>query len=190
MFAMIICHSNQIRKVLAMRRTILLSTILTIALALPALGQSIYGDSTKSLMQHHDMSGMMGTPTIDSTVQGLHLKVWVMKQEQHKEMMQVGAEDTMRQMGINTTTKDSMMAGTHHIRIELTDNATGKEIANASTRILVVSPSKKTSSVDLKSMMNHFGGVLTLDEKGEYKFTVNVSVNGVSTSEQFQYAVK
>jgi hypothetical protein len=39
-------------------------------------------------------------------------------------------------------------------------------------------------------MMSHFGGALTLDEKGEYRFTVDVNVGGVSKTTQFQYAVK
>ena len=33
--------------------------------------------------------------------------------------------------------------------------------------------------------MSHFGGGLTLDEKGEYQFTVSVNVDGVSKTTQF-----
>jgi hypothetical protein len=93
-------------------------------------------------------------------------------------------------MGMNKATMDSMMAGTHHIMLDVPDAAIGKEIANASAKVLIVSPSKKNSSVDLKPMMSHFGGALTLDEKGKYQFTVSVNVNGVSKSKEFQYVVK
>jgi hypothetical protein len=93
-------------------------------------------------------------------------------------------------MGMNMAMMDSMMAGTHHIMLVVTDAVNGKEIADASARVLFVSPSKKNSSVDLKLMMSHFGGALTLDEKGDYRFTVNVDVNGISRTKEFQYAVK
>jgi hypothetical protein len=39
-------------------------------------------------------------------------------------------------------------------------------------------------------MMSHFDSALTLDEKGEYRFTVNVNLGGVTKTTQFQYAVK
>ena len=82
------------------------------------------------------------------------------------------------------------MAGTHCIILNITDASGGKEIANASAKVTIVSPSKKSSSVDLMPMMNHFGDGLTLDEKGEYLLTVSVNVGGVSKTTQFQYAVK
>jgi hypothetical protein len=93
-------------------------------------------------------------------------------------------------MKMDKATKEAMMAGTHHIMLDVTDAASGKEIANASANVLIVSPSKKNSSVDLLPMMNHFGLGLTLDEDGEYQFTVNVNVDGVSKTTQFQYTVK
>jgi hypothetical protein len=39
-------------------------------------------------------------------------------------------------------------------------------------------------------MMSHFGDGVTLDEKGEYQFTLSVNVGGVSKTTQFQYTVK
>ena len=38
--------------------------------------------------------------------------------------------------------------------------------------------------------MSHFGSGLTLDERGQYKFTVNVNVGGITKTTKFQYAVK
>ena len=85
---------------------------------------------------------------------------------------------------------DSTTASTHYLVLNVTEIASGKDIAGASARLLIESPSKKTSSVELKSMMEHFGSALTLDEKGEYRFTVNVSFGGATKTTQFQYAVK
>jgi hypothetical protein len=199
---------------------VFLSAVLTIALNLPMFGQETHPDTTTSNRKHHDMSSMMGKPTADATVGGLHMKVWLMTQKQHKGMMKdkkgrmmmhgekqgemggMGMKDTsmgmdkdmmgMKHEGMemDKATKDAMMAGTHHIGLDVTDAAKGTEIANASVNLLIESPSKKTSSVDLKPMMSHFGSGLTLDEKGQYNFTVNVNVGGVTKLTKFQYTVK
>ena len=184
----------------------LLSTVLTVALTLPLLGQHNHGDMPRTDKKKHDMSSMMGKPTVDETVEGLHMKVWLMTQKQHKKMMKgkmgqmmmhsekegpmgrMGMKDTC--MGMNRAMMDSMMAGTHHIILEVTDAALGKEIDNASAKVLIVSPSKYTATVDLKPMMGHFGGALTFDEKGKYVIAVSVNVGGVSKTKEFQYAVK
>jgi hypothetical protein len=122
--------------------------------------------------------------------------------EKEGEMGGMGMKDTSMGMGsdmkgikpdnmeMDKASKDAMMAGTHHIGLEVTDAAKGTEIANASVNLLIESPSKMKSSVDLKPMMSHFGSGLTLDEKGQYKFTVNVNVGGITKTTKFQYAVK
>jgi hypothetical protein len=93
-------------------------------------------------------------------------------------------------MKMDKATKEAMMAGTHCIMLDVTDVASGKEITNAGVNVLIVSPSKKSSSVDLKPMMSHFGDGVTLDEKGEYQFTLSVNVSGDSKTTQFHYTVK
>lgn len=190
-----------------------LSTALTIALTLPLFGQHNHDDMTKTDMKKHDMSSMMGKPTVDATVEGLHMKVWLMTQKQHKKMMMdhdmmgmkhngMEMKDTSMMMDkdmmgmkhdgmeMDKATKEAMMAGTHHIMLDVTDAASGKEITNASAKVMIVSPSKKNSSVDLKPMMSHFGNGIALDERGEYKFTVSVNVGGVSKTKEFKYSVK
>jgi len=246
-------------------RFVFLPAILTLILSFPVFGQPHDDDPAKSNMQKHDMSSMMGKPTVDATAEGLHIQVWLMTQKEHKEMMEgnrdhmmmhgkkegamgqmemKGSKDTSKgsgrdmnvvkleslgkgedvhvmkleklgsrkdkpalkpdSSGMRTDTKamkhesmetkrsmmDSMMAGTHHLRLDVTDAASGKDIASASVTILIVSPSKKSSSVELKPMMNHFGGALTLDEKGAYQFAVSVNVSGVSKTTKFEYALK
>jgi hypothetical protein len=93
-------------------------------------------------------------------------------------------------MGMDNETREAMMAGTYHIMLDVTDATSGKEIANTSAKILIVSPSKKNSSIDLKPAMSYFGNGLALDEKGEYKIAVSVNVDGVSKTKQSQYSVK
>ncbi len=204
-----------------------LPAVLTIALTLPMFGGETSVDTAKAGMRKHDMSSIMGKPTADATVRGLHIKVWLMSQKKHSEMMESGSgmmmkhgekEGVMGGMGMKDTSmgmnndmkstgndmqgmkpdnmemdkasKDAMMAGTHHIGLEVTDAAKGTAITRVSVNLLIESPSKKESSIDLKPMMSHFGSGLTLDEKGKYRFTVNVNAAGVVKTTKFQYVVE
>ena len=168
-------------------RKVILSTMLIIALTLPLPAQQDVRGTTKAEMKKHDMSGKLGKPTLDATVKGLHLKAWVMTQSRHTKMMKGMNHGDM---GMDKAAMDAMMTGTHHIMLDVTDSASGKEIADASAKVLIVSPSKKNSAFDLKPMMNDFGAGLTLKEKGEYRFTVVVRVAGAPKSKEFRYRVK
>jgi len=186
----------------------LLSTALTFFLTLPMFGYYTHGDTVKADMKHHHMSKMMGKPTVDATFEGLHMKVWLMTQKHHEEMMKKMKHDGMQMkdtsmsmnegmkgmkhdgMKMEKATMDAMMAGTHCIMLDVTDAASGKELADASVKVLIVSPSKENSSVDLLPMRSHFGDGLTLAEKGKYEITVSVIVHGVTKSKEFQYTVK
>jgi hypothetical protein len=68
-------------------RNIFLSTIVTIALTLPLPAQQDVHGTTKTEMKKHDMSGKLGKPALDATVNGLHMKAWLMTQSRHKKMM-------------------------------------------------------------------------------------------------------
>jgi hypothetical protein len=189
-------------------RYIFLSTALTVVLTLPMLGHSTHGDTTKTDMKHHHMSKMMGKPTVDATVEGLHMKVWLMTQKHHKKMMKEMKHDGMRMkdtsmamnedmkkmkhdgMEMDKATKEAMMAGTHCIMLNITDASSGKEIDDATAKVTIVSPAKMTSSFDLKFMMSHLGIGIPLKEKGEYQFSVSVIVDGVSKTKDFEYTVK
>lgn len=204
-------------------KNVFLSILLAIALTTPLFGQHNHDDMTKKDMKKHEMSKMMGKPTVDATVEGLHMKVWLMTQKHHKKMMKenmgkmmmgndmkdmkrggMKMKDSSMAMGkdmkgmkhegmdMDKDMMDSMMSGTHHIMLEITDAASGKGIDKASAKIMIVTPSKLHSSVDLKSMMmsNCFGAGLTLDKKGEYQFTVDINVKEATIMKQFQYTVK
>jgi len=170
---------------------VFLSTFLIIVFTLPMFGQQEHANITKTDTKIHDISKMLGKPTVETTVDGLNMKIWLMTQKQHKkikeEMRVIDMKDAAMKM--NKVTMDSMMAGTHHIMLDLKDSSNGNEIANASATVLIESPSKIISSVDLRKMMSHFGGPLTLIEKGEYQLKVSVIVGGVTKSTQFKYVV-
>jgi hypothetical protein len=187
----------------------LFSSALTLALTLPLYGQSSLEPLASAELGPGDMSSMMGKPTVDVTVEGLQIKVWLISQTRHKEMMKPGPAMMMRHgetdtstgmgnkmagmnpggMGMSKPAMDSMMAGTHHIGVDLKDAVNGKEFDAATVRLLIQSPSKKNSTVDLKPMMSHFGNSLTLEEKGEYHFSINVTVGGLSRTTKFDYTV-
>ena len=122
-----------------------------------------------------DAVGMMEMKGMTDTTMGMRQHTKGMKHES---------------MDVNKAMLDSMTADTHHIVLDLTDAIAGKAVPGATARVMVVFPSARTSSLDLKPVMSHLGSPLALDEKGEYRFTVAVSVGGVSRTTQFHYALK
>jgi len=183
---------------------VLITAMLTIAMALQMFAQSIQDDKTNTEMKKHDLSGMLKNATVDTTVDGLHMKIWLMTQKQHEKMMKdmkherKEMKDTNMAMNMDLKEKKhhglemdkTIMKGTHIIVLYVTDAVTGKEIDSASAKVLIDSPSMKNSSQELKPMMHHFGHGLTLVEKGKYQFTVTANVGEISKTVQFQYAVK
>jgi hypothetical protein len=175
---------------------VLFSTVLTIALALVLFGQNKNDNMSKADMKKHDILNMMGKPIVNVTVEGLNMKVWLMTQKQHKRIMKEEMErmgmskmkDTS--MGMDKATKEAMMAGTHHFMLYITDSTSGKEITDATAKILIEYPSKKNSSFELKPVMGHFGRGLTLNKKGKYNFKIVVVTGGVPKAKQFNYTVK
>jgi hypothetical protein len=157
-----------------------LSTLLFIALTLP-----IFGQNTPTTMKKHDMSGMLGKPTTEATVKEVHRKVWLSTQKQYKKMM-AGMQDN----SMEKETKDATMAGTHHMTLVVTEAATGKELAGAGAKILILSPSGKNSTVDLKAVGGRLENGLKLGEKGKYRFTVIVDDEGIPKTTRFTYTVK
>ena len=167
-------------------------SILTIVFTLTMFGHYMYDDNTKTTAKKHNMPEMLGKPTVDTTVEGLHMKVWLMTQKQHKKMMKGNAMKNMNHDGmkINKAMKEAMMAGTHHIMLEAEDSASGKNIPNANAKVMIIFPSKKESFIDLTPTMNHFSESLTLGEKGLYRFIVGVNDSGFSRKKEFKYLVK
>lgn len=127
----------------------LLLTVLAVAFTVPMFGQD-------TEMKKHDLSSMIGKLIVDTTFEGLHIKVWLVAQKEHKEMMKekmegkdMGMKDTsmamkedMKEikhdgMEMNMAMMDSMIAGTHHIMLDVTDASLGKEIADVRANVLI-----------------------------------------------------
>jgi len=171
---------------------------LAIAFMLPTSGQNSYSYNSSPGEKKHSKPVTMAKPTFETTTEGLHIKAWVMTQQEHKEMMEYNQKEgtkgsggmNNKGMGMNSASKTSMMSGTHHLKLEIEDPVTSKEIDNATASVTLISPSKKNSSVELMSMSDHLGGNLTLNEKGEYQFTVKVNADGKENLSHFNYTVK
>jgi hypothetical protein len=189
--------------------------VLAMALTLPAFAQFTPAPDTvpKPEMKQQDMLSKMGKPTFEATSGDLLFSIWIITQVEHKKMMSEMSEKGMdkdmdmkgmkdmgmkkdsssmkdKGMGMDNATKEAMMAGTHHMMVEVKNTVSGKETNAISAKVEIVSPTNKNSSVDLKThMTNHFGSGLTLDEKGKYQLKVSVLVGNISKTIKLKYTV-
>lgn len=85
---------------------------------------------------------------------------------------------------------ESMMAGTHHVMVLVSDEETEKRIENAEVEIRVVPLSmKKSYTVELMSMKDHSCGGFVLDEKGVYTLILITKAGEKTHVADFQYSV-
>ena len=174
---------------------VLLSTVLLTFIAVAISGQTTRIVKTKTVKKENDISNVMGKPVYESTVDSLNTKVWIISQKVNTEMKSTSIGKTMGKMKDKNTVKDTeikkaISSGTHYLIFDVTNILNKKEVADTSAKVEVVSPTKKITSVNLQPMMNHFGGGVSLDEKGEYLFTINLNVGTGYKTTQFQYKVK
>ncbi len=174
---------------------VLLSTIIIVVLTLTMFGQSIRSVKPKTIIKQKDVSSVMGKPVYESTVDSLNTKVWILSQKKYKEMMKTTMGKLMSKMKnkdikMDQETKDAIIAGTHYFIFDVTNIMNGKEFADSSAKVEIVSPLKKISSVHLQPLMNHFGGGVSLVEKGEYLFTINLDIGAGYKTTQFKYKLK
>lgn len=127
-------------------------------------------------------SGMMmpspdvvAKPAFEGNSGNFNLTVWVMEAFNEKREKDESEEKK---------------TGSHNVMVEVNDAEKSREIAGAIVKVLVVSPSGKKSTTELESMMNHYGGNISLDEKGEYQLDISVEANGFSTLCPVVYNVK
>jgi hypothetical protein len=171
------------------------ATILAIVMTLTIFGQTKPIAMTKNIIKPKDVSSVMGKPVYESTVDSLNTKVWILSQKKFKEMMKTKMGTMMSKMkgnnmSMDKETKDAVLTGTHYFIFDVTNITNGKEFADSSAKVEIVSPLKKISSVHLQPMMNHFGGGVSLSEKGEYLFTINLNIGSSYKTTQFKYKVK
>jgi hypothetical protein len=141
---------------------------------------------------------LAGPPTYETTTSGLDIKVWVMTQAEHRKMMDEAYNKTDMNKDNSATldkgmkterSKDIKMTGTHHIKVEVTDADNGLVRNDLSAKVEVISPSKKSSWIDLRNMSDHFGSDLSLNEKGLYQFHINIDDKGTQKTTEFSYTV-
>jgi hypothetical protein len=168
----------------------LISTILFFAFTLSLFGQTTQKVS-KTIMKKNDISKSLGKPVYASTTDSLNTKVWIISQQKNKEILKtkvVNMKDSNTKM--DKSTKDEMMAGSYFIILDVTNISSGKEFADTSAKVSVVSPSKEITSANFIPMMNYFGTGVSLNEKGDYLFTININIGMGYKTIQFKYAVK
>jgi len=174
---------------------VILSSIFTIVCTLTMLGQATDTAKSNTTLQQNNISDVLGQPVFESMVDTLNTKVWIITQNQYEVIMRTKMGETMDEMKDTTmvttkATKKALSEGTHYFIFDVTNITTGIEIADTSAKVAIVSPSEKTFSVNLQPMMNHFGGGISLDEKGVYLFTINLNIGSGYKTSQFKYELK
>jgi hypothetical protein len=134
-------------------------------------------------------------PTFEAKTSGLDIKVWIMTQKEHEEMMEgmKGNNNMYKDKdkeGMGSMDKDMKMSGAYHMKVMVTDLATGAVRNGLDTKVEVTSPSNMNSTISLANMSDHYGSDLILKEKGQYKFMINIDDNGVTKSTEFKYNVR
>jgi hypothetical protein len=173
---------------------VILSLIIVIFFSITIAGQTSSSVKVKTIIKQKDVSSVLGKPVYESTVDSLNTKVWIITQKKYKELMSSKKGKLISNINNNIesdkVTKKDLITGTHYFIYDVMNVINGKEIANTSAKVEIVSPSRKVSSVHLQPMMNHFGGGITLAEKGEYLFTINLNIGWSYATSQFKYKVK
>jgi hypothetical protein len=168
-----------------------LLTIMVFIFSLSIYGQSTQKVKSKTIMKKNDISRSLGGPVYASTKDSLNTKVWIISQTRNREIMKtkiVKMKDKSAPM--DKVTKEEMMAGSYFIILDVTNISSGKEFADTSAKVEVVSPSKKLSSANFIPMLSYFGAGVSLTEKGDYLFTININIGMGYKTTQFKYTLK
>lgn len=139
----------------------------------------VQGQSEQDTLKNPGMAApdLMAKPAFEGNSDNFHIRVWVMSARNENRDAEMAGNNG----------SDDKNEGTHNIIVELTDVESGREIPGATVKILSLSPSGKKTSIELESMMNHYGGDIDIEEKGEYQFDVSVQADGNSTLTPFVY---
>jgi hypothetical protein len=171
-----------IRKGIIMKNNLAITgALLTFAFAMPMFGQAAQENLANTSVTKSETTQVSAKPTFEATTAGVHMKVWIMSKE---------GEMKDNDMSSAKAAKEATPAVSYHVMVELKDAASGKDVADVTASLMYVSPAGKNSVLELKPMMDQLGGNLTLDEKGEYQFTLNVTSSGAINGTQFKYTVQ
>lgn len=171
-----------------------LSITLLVFASVVISGQPKQTLKTKTIKVENDISNVLGKPVFESTKDSLNTKVWILSQKKYKAMQNTKVGKTMSKMDNKMTmdkgTEAAVLTGTHYFIFDVTNITSGKQFADTSAKVSIVSATKKISSVNLQPMMNHFGGGVMLNERGYYLFTINLNVGAGYRTSQFKYKVR
>jgi hypothetical protein len=152
-------------------------------------------------MDDKAQTALLGEPTFTKTSDGLNFKVWIIPQKDSVKLAERTMEEiesssvlnkdtTKRKVGIGSMGAGEASEGTHHIMLEISDAVDNKKLENVTPEVVVVTPSHQSTSVELESMMDHFGGSLSLKEKGQYELSTIVTVDGTAKTVKFPFILK
>ena len=173
---------------------ILLTAILLVLLACSADGQ-VKKTPKKVAFIGSTMSSVMGRPVYESTRDSLTTKIWIISKKQYMDLSkskQGKVINAMKSTGMkmDQATMDSALSGTHYIIYDVVNKINGRQFADSSAKVEIVSPVRQVTSLTLQPMLHHFGRGLNLREKGEYLFTINLNIDSSYQTTQFKYRVK
>jgi hypothetical protein len=172
-------------------KIMLLSTILLIVLTMSLFGQTTQNVKPNTVIKQNDISNVMDKPVYESTTDSLTTKVWIISQSKIKEMMTTNMGKMKdKKMESDKTNKEAIIAGNYCVILDVKNISTGKEFADTSAKVEIVSPAKKLSTANFIPMMNYFGGSVQLNGKGDYLFTINLNIGMGYKTTQFKYTLK
>jgi uncharacterized protein (DUF2147 family) len=150
----------------------LAGTIFSIVL-LPALASAQH--------MHGSGGGGLKMETREVLVEGVKVVFQVMANAEHRKMLK------------DMKMKDDIEEGTtHNVTVVLTDQATQKEVADATVSMKVVDPKGKSQIKNLKyeSSMKSYDGYFNLPEKGKYELLVLIKSGEMKRTAGIYYELK
>ncbi len=153
-------------------------------------------------MEDKAQTALLGEPTFEKTSDGLNIKVWIIPQKDSVKLAERTRDEiessgawnrdtsTSKRTGIGSMGAGEALEGTHQIMVEISDAVDNKKLENVKPEVVVVTPSHQSTTVELQSMMDHFGGTLSMNEKGQYELSTIVTVDGTAKTVKFPFVLK
>jgi hypothetical protein len=162
------------------------SAALTLILAFPLSAQQPATGTFGSASNVRIPTDLVETSTIVAALQEPHMVLWLIARRTGMVVTRGANGELTRPTGVTNPIPNGM----YLMLLNITDTTMLKKIDAARATVLVVSPTDLSTSIDFNPTKGGFGCALTLPEKGEYRFTVNVHAGKQTRRTQFNYAVK
>lgn len=120
-----------------------------IIMTLPIFGQPLEVMNADPIVNGNNIASVMGKPVFELTVDSLNTKVWILTQRQYKKIMKTPIGEKMGKMKgsnmkMDKATKEAVMAGTNYFIFDVTNITNGKEFADTSAKVEIVSRQGKS----------------------------------------------